>query len=161
MKIDRIDHFHIFVKDLEGAIELFSSIMGTKFIGPIDRRPKRTVRVAFDNYGLELCSPTSPEDPIAKHIEEHGEGLAAIALKVENHEEAVAEMEARGIKCIRRGTGKDVKAAVFSQENTYGVTLELIEYDVVQPITLANLEKLDEFPWYGGYKNIKFNDENK
>ncbi len=153
MKIEGIDHIHIFVNDLEGAMKFFSDIMGTKFIGPIDHRKSgagRTIRVAFDNAGIELISPTIPDDPVAKYMEklDGGEGLGSIGLRVPDIDEAIAELEAKGVKLERRASGPGIRVAIFYPENAYGVRLELVEYDTVRPIAVANVGMLNQLPWF-------------
>ncbi len=151
MKIERIDHVHILVKDLEGAIKFLSDIMGTKWIGPIDRRPiGRQLRVAFDNIGLELLSPTSPDDPWGPIIEREGEGVCSLGLKVPDIDGAIAELEAKGIRLERRGEIPDVKFAIFYPEDCYGVRIELVQYETMQPIGVANMGKMGELPWFRG-----------
>ena len=150
MKVERIDHIHILVKDLEGAMRFFSDIMGTKFIGPIDRRPKRQCRYAFDNLGLEIVSPMSPDDPWGSVMEKEGEGPFSVGLKVTDIDEAVAELEAKGVKLDRRGEIPDLKYAIFHPEGAYGVRLELVQYDAMQPAGIANVNKMGELPWFKG-----------
>jgi len=150
VKVERIDHIHIFVKDLEGAMRFFSDIMGTKFIGPLDRRPRRQCRYAFDNLGLELVSPTSPDDVWGPIMEKEGEGMFSLGLKVPDLEEAVAELEAKGLRLFRRGQLPDLRVAIFYPEEVYGVRLELLEYDDMQPAGIANVNKMGELPWFKG-----------
>ena len=150
MKVEKIDHIHILVKDLEGAMRLFSGLMGTKFIGPLDRRPRRQCRYAFDSMGLELVSPTSPDDPWGKVLEKKGEGVLSIGMKVSNLDQAIAEFEAKGVKLERRGEIPDLKFAIFYPEGAYGVRIELVEYDSMQPAGIANVGKMGELPWFKG-----------
>ena len=148
MKVERIDHIHIIVKDLEAAAKFFSDMMGTTFV----RRGDTGLgfKVAFDNLGLEIMQPISSGNPVAEHLEKHGEGVAYIGLKVTNIEEAIAELEAKGIRVKRwREVWKgDIKGArTDSPEKTHGVTFELIEYKNVHPVAMANLQKLGDLPY--------------
>ncbi|MGB4031490.1 MAG: VOC family protein, partial [Tenuifilaceae bacterium] len=71
---------------------------------------------------------TAPDGPIAKYIEKNGEGIQHIALRVENIEEALAELKAKGIRLIdekpRYGAG-GAKIAFIHPKATGGVLLEL------------------------------------
>jgi methylmalonyl-CoA/ethylmalonyl-CoA epimerase len=49
---------------------------------------------------LELLEATSPDSPIARHLERRGAGLHHITLRVENIGAALAELKARGIRLI-------------------------------------------------------------
>jgi predicted enzyme related to lactoylglutathione lyase len=151
MKIEKIDHVHIYVKDLTEAMKFFSELMGTQFVGPIRFSDHA---IAFDNAGLELLAPTTTEIP--KHMQKNTkhiaaqEGVFSIGLKVPNLDEAIAELEAKGIMCVHKVEEAGIKAAQFSPDNTYGVWLELVEYDWVPPVALANLGKTNEVPIFRG-----------
>lgn len=147
MKTGGVDHVIIYVKDIEKAMKFFSDILGIKFVGPIDHRrgdviPKRHIKCAFDDKGLELISPMTPDDPVAKYMEkmEGGQGLGCIGVRVPDLEEAIAELEAKGVKLERRvETPGVIKGAIFYPEGAFGVRIELVQFDSVSPICLANL----------------------
>ena len=77
-----------------------------------------------------LLESTDPEGPIAKYLEKRGEGIQHIAFRVENLEEALAELKERGIKLIdekpRQGAG-GAKIAFLHPKATHGVLIELSE----------------------------------
>jgi methylmalonyl-CoA/ethylmalonyl-CoA epimerase len=148
MKVERIDHIHVFVKNLEEAMQFFTDILGTKFIGPLDRRPQRQLRLAFDTLGIELVSPMSMEEPWGPVMEREGEGVFAIGLKVTDIEEAIIELEAKGIKLDRRAEFPGLKVAIFCPENAYGVRFELVEYAEITPVGIALAGKMSELPWF-------------
>ena len=145
MKIEKIDHVHVFVADLEKAMRFFSSILGSQFVGPID---KGDHLIAFDNVGLELFSPkhSGVPDVIQKVGVDVKEGLYAIGFKVPNRDEAVRELADKGIRCLWKGDYPDIKTAQMNPADTYGVWIELLEYDNVPPVALANLSKTHEMP---------------
>ena len=151
MKIEKIDHIHVAVKDLKEAAKSFGDIMGTRWVGPIEL-PDGNMRTAFDTLGFELVQPTSPDSPLAKFIEKRGEGVYSIGLKVPNLDEAIADLEARGIRVPWRGSGKDFNneslrgVALTNPKDTHGVMFELLEYDEWTPISLANLDRLADIP---------------
>lgn len=156
MKIQRIDHIHIVVTDLEKAANFFSDIMGTQWFGP--REPAPGIRVAFDNLGLELLEPGSEapdNDPIARRLRDYGEGVAWIGVKVPDLDEAVAELRAKGIRVEyatpamvpKSAWKKDLRLAKTEDpEKTYGVVFELLEYEDMLPITFANWNIQGEIP---------------
>ena len=128
MKVEKIDHIHVYVKDLDKVVEFLSDLLGTKFTAPMDLR-EHNMRAAVDTLGLEVMESTSPDGVVAKTIERRGEGIAAISLKVPDIEEAIAHMQSRGLRLISRlGHGK-LKEAHFHPKDSYGVMIELCEYD--------------------------------
>ena len=148
MKVERIDHIHIFVKNLEEAMQFFTDIFGTKFIGPLDRRPQRQLRLAFDTLGIELVSPMSTEEPWGHIMAKEGEGVFAIGLKVTNIEEAITKLEAKGVKLDRRVEFPGLKVAIFYPENAYGIRFELVEYASITPVGIALAGKMSELLWF-------------
>jgi methylmalonyl-CoA/ethylmalonyl-CoA epimerase len=79
---------------------------------------------------VELLESTSPDGPVAKFIEKKGEGIQHVAFRVENIEEALAELKQKGIKLIdetpRKGAG-GAKIAFLHPKSTNGVLVELCE----------------------------------
>jgi len=168
MKVERIDVLNFYVKDLEQAVKFFSELMGSQFIGPLVKKgfpgyPERQRRFAVDNMGLYLLQTETPDDPYTRWIEEHGEGLAVIGLKVPDLEEAIAELQTKGFTLDIKSTGKtvasvkgkplsksDMKVAILTapEENTYGgLRWFLLEYKDAPGFAMATLRKLGDLPW--------------
>ena len=139
-------------------MRFLSDIMGTRFTGPIDFRPLLQMRCAFDTLGLELISPSSPDDPsslinFGPILEEEGEGFLALGLKVTDVDEAVAELKAKGIRILSHVKSPEapVRNIAITYPDVYGIRLELLEYDGPQPIAVANLiaaGQLGNLPWF-------------
>jgi methylmalonyl-CoA/ethylmalonyl-CoA epimerase len=132
MKILKIDHLGIAVQSIEEAKRLFQDILGLEFAGT-ETVAEQKVTTAFFPVGdseVELLESTDPEGPIAKYLEKRGEGIQHIAFRVENLEEALAELKERGIKLIdekpRKGAG-GAKIAFLHPKATHGVLIELSE----------------------------------
>ena len=134
MKVEKVDHIHIFVKDLDKAKQFFEDILGTKFCEPMS---SGSVRIALDPLGLELIESTRPGSRVERTIEHRGEGLAAISLKVPDLEEAVKELQSKGLRLVRKGNTGQLKEAHFHPKDSYGVMLELCEYSVEHGTVIA------------------------
>jgi methylmalonyl-CoA/ethylmalonyl-CoA epimerase len=96
----KIDHLGIAVKDLDAQIALYRDQMGMAFVG-VEEVPSQQVKVALFVVGdsrIELLQSTSPEGPIAKHIEKRGESMHHVAYEVEDIRAAMAEAAARGLR---------------------------------------------------------------
>jgi len=94
---------------------------------------EQKVTTAFFPVGdteVELLESTAADGPIAKYLEKRGEGVQHIAFRVENIEEALTELKAKGIRLIdeqpRKGAG-GAKIAFLHPKSTYGVLVELCE----------------------------------
>lgn len=132
MKILKIDHLGIAVNNMAEGQNFWSEVLGLKFEGA-ETVVEQKVTTAFFPVGeseVELLESTSPDGPVAKFIEKKGTGFQHVAFRVENIEEALAELKAKGIQLIdqepRRGAG-GAKIAFLHPKATGGVLVELCE----------------------------------
>ena len=79
---------------------------------------------------IEVLESTSPDGPVAKFIESRGEGIQHIALRVDNVEQALEELKAKGFRLIdekpRYGAGK-ARIAFLHPKSSGGILLEISE----------------------------------
>ena len=132
MKILKIDHLGIAVNNMNEGKSFWSDILGLPFEGA-ETVAEQKVTTAFFPVGeseVELLESTSPDGPVAKFIEKKGTGFQHVAFRVENIEEALAELKAKGIQLIdqepRKGAG-GAKIAFLHPKATGGVLVELCE----------------------------------
>lgn len=132
MKVLKIDHLGIAVNSIEEAKRLFQDTLGLEFEGT-ETVEEQKVTTAFFPVGdseVELLESTAPDGPIAKYLEKRGEGIQHIAFRVEDIEEALAELKEKGIRLIdekpRRGAG-GAKIAFLHPKSTHGVLIEISE----------------------------------
>jgi methylmalonyl-CoA/ethylmalonyl-CoA epimerase len=77
MKIKHIDHIGIAVKAIEQAGKFYTDILGLK-IHDIETVSDQKVNVAFipiTDSEVELLESTEPDGPVAKFIDNKGEGV--------------------------------------------------------------------------------------
>jgi len=132
MKPTIVDHIGIAVKSIEESLKFWEAAMGIKCHG-VEEVAEQKVKTAFLPLGdteIELLEPTNADSPVAKFIEAKGEGIHHLAIRVENLEEALAELKAKGIRLIdekpRCGAG-GAKIAFLHPKATGGILLELSE----------------------------------
>ena len=130
--VKKVDHIGIAVKNLEEALEFYENTLGIKCV-ETEVVEEQKVKVAFLPIGdteVELLESTEEDGPIAKFIEKRGEGIQHIAYRVDNIEEAIVELQAKGIRLIdekpRYGAG-GAKIAFLHPKSTFGVLIELCE----------------------------------
>ncbi len=140
MKIEKIDHIHIYVKDMDKAKTLFEKMLNTAFSANIEDE-KYAIRSSLEPLGVELVSSMTPDGPIAKDIEKRGEGVHGISFKVNNLEEATAEMIAKGFKVVGRVNVGGLKEVQFHPRDTFGVMIELCEYQELHGAARAALQQ--------------------
>ena len=104
MNARKIDHLGVAVQSLEEAIPFYRDNLGMVFQGT-EEVAEQKVRVAFLQIGeskIELLEPTADDSPIAKFLEKNGSGIHHIAYEVDDIEEALAALEAKGARLIDR-----------------------------------------------------------
>jgi methylmalonyl-CoA/ethylmalonyl-CoA epimerase len=132
MKIIKVDHIGVAVNSIEASLKFFANTLGLKLAGQ-ETVAEQKVTTAFLPVGdteVELLQSTAPDGPIAGFIEKKGEGVQHVAFLVDNIEEALKELEAKGIRLIdkvpRMGAGGK-KIAFVHPKDTYGVLVELCQ----------------------------------
>jgi len=129
-KVLKLDHIGIAVKDMEVAKKFYTEMLGMPAQGE-EVVEQQQVKVCFIPSGdseIELLESTSPEGPIAKFIEKNREGIQHIAFRVDNIENALADLKAKGVRLIdevpRYGAG-GASIAFVHPKSTGGILLEL------------------------------------
>ncbi len=124
----KIDHLGIAVPSLEEAIRVYEALGFT--VEAVHDVPTEKLRAALLLVGeshLELLQPTDPSSVVAKFLEKRS-GLHHVCVLVEDLDQALAEMKAKGVLLIdetpRLGAG-GAKVAFVHPKATGGVLLEL------------------------------------
>lgn len=131
MKIEKIDHICIAVKDLKKAEEYLKEIFG---LAPDDRYIEENEKIDVARYyigevGLELMGFTDTDSEVAKFIDKHGEGVYLISLKVDNTEKALEELKAKNVPVIDEVPRKwrNSNYIFLKPKAFFGVLMELID----------------------------------
>lgn len=139
--ISKIDHIAIAVKDLEGALENFRTILGSPE-QPIhtEEVPSENVRIAFIPIGettIELLQPLSPTGAIANFLEKNGDGLHHIAIETDNIEAEHLRLTELGKTPLsppkEGGNGKTIM--FLHPKTTNRVLLEFTHHPLQPPTT--------------------------
>ena len=128
--IRKIAHIGVAVKNIQEVEKLYSDVLGLPITGREVSPDKKVSFIPLGDTAVELLESVEPDGAIARHIEKRGEGIHHIALEVDNIEQTLAELKAKGLALIdqkpRRGA-HDAKIAFLHPKGTYGVLLELCE----------------------------------
>jgi methylmalonyl-CoA epimerase len=126
-----VDHVVVAVKDLDASVGRYETIYGTE-VSDRSEAPQAGMKMAFfrfaDSY-VELVSNLGNEGPIAKRLEERGEGVHLIAMKVDDLEQAVASLREKGVRLVGDpGPGNPIRGQVFVHPSfTGGVLTQLVQ----------------------------------
>jgi len=132
MKINKIDHICIAVKDLEASKKIWEPVLGkTKpddsYVDELEKI--RVARYWLGEVGFELMESTTPDGDVAKFIEKKGEGVMVISFNVDDTRKAMEELKGKGYPFIGGARPfRDCEFAFIHPKKVNGVLLELIDY---------------------------------
>ena len=147
-----IFHTGITVLNLDRSVAFYRDVLGFELITEptevfsgeeLSRGvgvPGASLRLAIFKAGegtLELLEYLSPQSPVERPMPPNTLGAMHVAFRVENIEQKVRELEAKGIKfhtppnVVEEGPLKGWKWAYFSDPD--GITLEIVEYTPPRP----------------------------
>jgi len=130
VKILKVDHLGIAVKDLAEAVRAYEAL--GLVVESTHDVPTEKVRTAFLPVGeshLELLEPTDPSSVIARFLEKRS-GLHHVCVLVDDIDAALAELRARGVPLLDQGPRPGAggcRVAFVHPRGAAGVLLELKE----------------------------------
>jgi methylmalonyl-CoA/ethylmalonyl-CoA epimerase len=102
MKLLGIDHLCFAVKDLERARRIYEQDLGLELHSTYTAESER-IRVAryyVGDVALELMEPTEPDSDVGRFLEKRGEGFFLVSYRVDDVDDALAELKAKGRRTI-------------------------------------------------------------
>lgn len=131
MKVNKIDHICIAVKDLEEAKKVWEPMLGKSEPDDpyVDENEKiRVARYWIGEVGFELMESTTPDGEVAKFIENRGEGVMLVSFNVDNTRQAMDELSDKGYPFIGGARPfRDCEFAFLHPKKMNGVLTELID----------------------------------
>ena len=131
MKINKLDHISIAVRDLREAQKRWEPVLGKSKPDEeyVDVHEKiRVARYWTGEVGFELMESTNPDGEVAKFVERHGEGIMIISLNVDDTRDSMEELKALGypfVGGVRQF--RECEYAFIHPKAVNGVLLELID----------------------------------
>ena len=130
--IKKVDHIAIAVNNLNEVVELYGKIFGLK-PEHIKDVPDQGVKAALIPVGngteIEFLEPINPQGGVAKFLEKKGEGIHHIALEVDDVEQEIKSLVAKGVELIDKQPrmGLAGKIAFIHPKSTRGILIELCQ----------------------------------
>jgi methylmalonyl-CoA/ethylmalonyl-CoA epimerase len=137
MKINKIDHICVAVRNLDEAKKTWEGFLGKSAPDDVYMDEGEQIRVArywVGEVGFELMESTSPDGEVAKFIERHGEGIMLVSFNVDSTRRAVDELQAEDYPIIPDAGGRtarpfrDCEFAFVHPGKMNGVLTEIIDY---------------------------------
>jgi methylmalonyl-CoA/ethylmalonyl-CoA epimerase len=133
MKLRRIEHVGIVVRDVEASRRLWEECLGIP-MASVEDHPDFPVRLAMFPVGesvVELLSGTTDDSKYARMSAEGCGGLNHICFEVEDIDGALAELKLKGVALLdqqpRVGQGGS-RIAFLDPAGTEGCLIELAEW---------------------------------
>lgn len=130
--MNKIEHIGIAVKNLDAANLIYEKLLG---VAPYKQEEvlSEGVKTAFFKNGpnkIELLESTTVDGPIAKFIENRGEGIHHIAFEVDDIKTEIERLKNEGFVVLNETAkiGADNKLVAFVHpKSTNGVLVELCQ----------------------------------
>jgi predicted enzyme related to lactoylglutathione lyase len=133
---EKIERVAIAVKDLDKAKAFFSDLLDIDF-DVVGEMEQLGMRGGYSAFGLELIESCTPGSMIERFIDQRGEGLWAVVIKVKNMDAAVEKCLAKGMKIAGDITYGAMREVAFHPKDSHGVEIVLAEYREKHPATVA------------------------
>jgi methylmalonyl-CoA/ethylmalonyl-CoA epimerase len=126
----RLDHVAVVVRDTESALVYYSGKLGLS-VASSEEIASPHVRLTYLDVGnayLQLVEPLDEQSPIARWLDEHGEGLHHICFGVDDVRTALAALSDPGTEIVL-GSGRGRPSGFISAAEPNGVIVELTGFD--------------------------------
>ena len=130
MKVERIDHLALCVRDLDASVKVMEA-MGAEllFRKANEATGLASAQFRWGNITVTLENPMTDQGPFAEFLRRHGEGVHHIGIDVENLDDAVQTLEANEMRVVNAQLEGDVRHEVLLHPKSgLGVLWQLMEW---------------------------------
>lgn len=130
MKIKRIEHVGVVVKDTEASRELWENIFGIPLGGMEENERRKLALYYVGDSMVELISGKGTDNKHMKLIAEGRGGINHLCFEVENIDEALAELKSKGVPLldeVPRIGHAGARVAFLDPKGTEDCLIELAE----------------------------------
>jgi len=129
--ITKINHVGVIVRDIEGALDLYTNTLGFKSteVEISKEAGIKTVMISQGEVTLELTEPIDPQSGLQKFLDKRGEGVHHISLEVEDINKERELLESKGIQFTDKKPEyvHGTFVSFIHPKSTKGVLIELIQ----------------------------------
>jgi methylmalonyl-CoA/ethylmalonyl-CoA epimerase len=130
--LTEIDHVAIAVRDLEAAVEWYGKAFGAEVVHRevVAKDQVEEVLLAVSDSYIQLVTPRSDTSPVARFLEQHGEGLHHVGYRVKDCAAALESVKAAGARLIDevpRPGSRGTTVAFVHPKGAFGTLIELVQ----------------------------------
>jgi len=130
MRIIRIRHVTLAVRDIERARSTFVALFGAE--GGEDSASEtlgvRRVDVSLGASTLQLAAPLTADSPLRPFLDRRGEAVYSVALEVDDLDAALAELRAQGVRVSDPAEVEPgARSAFVAMAATHGLSVQLVQ----------------------------------
>ncbi|MFZ4453882.1 VOC family protein [Salibacterium aidingense] len=131
-----LDHIGIAVRNVEESVNFYTGVLGGRFIDRYTSEAEgvesEVVVLHVNGVQMELLAPTNnTTSPIARFIKQKGKGVHHIAYRVHDLDEALVDLQNRGIRVLEHTlrTNKHGRRLIYlNPADTEGTIIEYCDY---------------------------------
>jgi methylmalonyl-CoA epimerase len=130
--LTEIDHVAIAVRDLDAAVawygEMFGATVAHREEIESDGVEEALLKVA-DSY-VQLITPTSDTSPVAKYLDQRGEGIHHVGYRVDDCDQVLETLKKNGTRVIDehpRPGSRGTTVAFVHPKGAFGTLIELVQ----------------------------------
>jgi catechol 2,3-dioxygenase-like lactoylglutathione lyase family enzyme len=141
----RIAQIGVIVDDIDRASRAWAEVFGlpvppvivtdpdelahTEYRGDPTHARAKLAFFRFENIDVELIEPVGEPSTWRGQLDQHGNSLHHIAIRIEGMQDRLAYLDAKGISLVQRGEYTGGRYAYLDAVDSLGLILELLEND--------------------------------
>jgi methylmalonyl-CoA epimerase len=130
--LTEIDHVAIAVRDLDAAIAWYASALGARVAHRerIERDKVEEALLSVAESYIQLLTPTDETSPVARFLDQRGEGVHHVGYRVPDCAAAMEQMSAAGARLIDpepRPGSRGTTVAFVHPRSAFGTLIELVQ----------------------------------
>lgn len=147
--LKRLDHLAIAVTNLEKSINFYRDTLGMELVERRETKGKLTSMISAvmdaGSFSIVLIQGMEPDSQVSQYIQEYGPGVQHVAFEVDSIEDAVEELEHKGLQFatgLLEGPG--LKQIFSARDRQSGMMYELISRTTETGFQDNNVNRLFE-----------------
>lgn len=144
MDVIGVDRVIIATEEIETTRSQFEDLLGLSFGELLEPTTStdvggQDVANLLSPSGIELVTPRGEETEVRRFIDEHGPGLYAVSIRVQDLTSSVEELSQKGVDPVGEYQSEDFAEVFYHPRHFGGAFVILAEYDAPHPAETASV----------------------